>query len=112
MANESLRIRWRGVPRSPALEAFIDAEAARLIAWYPGFKVWSVTLEAFAPAGSPVCVSVEARGPQRQVIANSAHVDRSIALRDAFEAVFRRFERRVQRDRRTGRAHQKERLAA
>ena len=112
MANESLRIQWRGVPQSAASEAFIRAEAARLIAWYPGLKVWRVTLEPTGPPGSAACVSIEVRGPQSQVIATSAHADRAIALRDAFEAVFRKFERRVQRDRRRGRAHEMERLAA
>jgi ribosome-associated translation inhibitor RaiA len=112
MANESLRIQWRGLPQSPVLEAVIRAEAARLSAWYPGLKVWGVTLEPSCPSGSAACVSIEVRGPQSQVIANSAQTDRAIALRDAFEAVFRKFERRVRRDRRRGRAHENERLAA
>ena len=112
MANESLRIQWRGLPQSSVSEAFIRAEAARLTAWYPGLKVWRVTLEPSGPSGSAACVSIEVRGPQSQVIANSAHADRAIALRDAFEAVFRKFERRAQRDRRRGPANEKERLAA
>ena len=112
MANELVRIQWCGLPQSPVSEAFIRAEAERLTAWYPGLKVWRVTLQPSGPYDAAACVSIEVRGPQSQVIANSAHADRVIALREAFEAVFRRFERRVQRDRRKGPAHEKQRLAA
>ena len=112
MANDSLRIQCRGLQQSPASETFIRAEAARLTAWYPDLKVWRLTLEPSGPSGSVACVSIEVRGPHSQVIANSAHADQNLALRDVFQAMFRKFERRVQRDRRSRRAPEKERLAA
>jgi hypothetical protein len=112
---EALPIEWRGVERVGAVEALIRRESARLAAWSGSPKVWKVTIDAGPqrPAPDVVCVRVEVRAPERQVIVNRAHADARVAVRDAFDDVFRKFERRVLRDRRGSRALRlKEVLAA
>ena len=110
--DESVRIAWRGIAPQAAAEALARQEAARLAAWYPDLKVWQVVLEA---AGSPTeaaCASIEVRGWQRQVIVNRAHADARVALKEAFDALFRKFERRARPDRRATRPRNKELRAA
>ena len=111
--HESVRIAWRGIAPQAGAEALARQEAARLAAWYPELKVWQVVLEA--PGSSlptePVCASIEVRGGQRQVIVNRAHADARIALREAFDALFRKFERRARSDRRATRPRKELRAA-
>ena len=82
---------------------------------YPGLRVRRVTVEAPDrsrwPAG-PVCASVEVRGPERQVILNREHEDAVAAAREAFDALFRKFERRGRADRRASPAREKKLRAA
>jgi len=112
--DESLRIDWRGLAPQAGAETLARQEAARLAAWYPDLKVWRVALEAPGLRFSPgqVCASIEVRGWQRQVILNRAHADASIALREAFDALFRKFERRARSDRRAARPRKTELRAA
>jgi len=112
--DESLRIDWRGLAPHAGAEALARQEVARLAACYPDLKVWRVALEApgLRPSAEQVCASIEVRGWQRQVILNRAHTDASIALREAFDALFRKFERRAHSDRRATRPRNKELLAA
>jgi hypothetical protein len=109
-----IRIDWRGLPPQAGAEAFARQEAARLAASYPELSVWRVALEASAPgpASRQVCASVEVRGWQRQVILNRAHADASIALREVFAAIFRKFERRARSDRRAPPRSEKQLRAA
>ena len=103
-------IRWRTAKRLPPVEALVRQEAVRLFGFYPGLKVWRVDFEsipAAALAAASVCVTVEARARERQVIVNRAHVDAGIAVRGAFDALFRRFERRRAGDRRRGDAQER-----
>ena len=100
-------IRWRGGKRLMPAEALVRQEAARLFVFYPGLKVWRVDFESIpgsALAAASVGVTVEARARERQVIVNQQHGDPGIAVRRAFDALFRRFERRVAGDRRHGEA--------
>ena len=96
-------VEWRGLPRLAALDALARRESARLGTWSSNLHVRKVRIEArdrsLFPQGG-VCVGIEARGPERQVIVNRAHEDAGMALRDAFGAVFRSFDRRMNRDRR------------
>jgi len=112
--DEPLRIDWRGLAPQAGAEALARQEAARLAAWYPDLSVWRVALDAQgsrSPA-EQACASIEVRGWQRQVILNRAHADASIALREAFDALFRKFERRARTDRRATRPRKKELRAA
>lgn len=112
---KSVRIDWRGAAASGSLEALVQREAERLAAWSDSPKVWKVTIETSYPPRSlqePVCVRIEVRGPERQLIVNRAHADAAIAVRDAFGDVFRKLERRVVPDRRAYPARVKEALAA
>jgi hypothetical protein len=112
--GEFLRIEWRGLAPQAGAEALARHEAARLTAWYPDLRVWRVALQAPEPRSpaEQVCASIEVRGWQRQVILNRAHADANIALQEAFDAVFRKFERRVRVDRRATRPRKKELRAA
>ena len=114
-AQESLRIEWRGLVQSPGVEAFIRRQALRLAMIYPGLRVWRVTLEPSDrsrwPAGR-VCASVEVRGDERQVILSREHEDAVAAAREAFDALFRQFDRRGRADRRASPARGKELRAA
>ena len=111
----SVPIEWRGVAPAARLEALIRRESARLGGWSNCPHVWKVTIEAPDPPRSSrdqVCVRIEVRGAERQMIVNRAHADAGIALRDAFGDVFRKLERRVLRDRRAYPDRVKEALAA
>ena len=112
--DESFRIDWRGLAPQAGAEALARQEAARLVAWYPDLKIWRVALQASGscPPAEQVCASIEVRGWQRQVILNRAHADASFALREAFDALFRKFDRRVRADRRATRPRNKELRAA
>ena len=113
--QQPLRIEWRGLAQSPGVEAFIRQQAVRLAMIDPGLHVWRVTLEASDrsrwPAG-PVCASVEARGHERQVILNREREDSVAAAREAFDALFRKFDRRGRADRRASPAREKKLRAA
>jgi len=112
--GELLRIEWRGLAPEPGVETLARQEAARLTAWFPDLRVSRVAIEApgFRASSKQVCASIEVRGWQRQVILNRAHADASIALREAFDALFRKFERRARTDRRATRTRKKELRAA
>ena len=112
--DESVRIDWRGLAPQAGTEALVRQEAARLAAWYPDLTVRQVLLEASGSClpTEPVCASIEVRGWQRQVIVNRAHTDPRIALKEAFDALFRKFERRARPDRRATRPRNKELRAA
>ena len=103
MTTFRIRIEWLGLPRSPAVEALIRSEAARLETFAGKATVWKVRIHAPEHPHSlqdGICVSIEARAPERQVIVSRADADTGTALRDAFAALFRVFERRVLVDRR------------
>ena len=110
--DESFRIGWRGLAPPAGAEALARQEAARLAAWYPDLKVWQVVLEAADSPPAHVCASIEVRGWQRQVIVNRAHADGRVALKEGFDALFRKFERRACPDRRATRPRSKELRAA
>jgi hypothetical protein len=112
--GEFLRIEWRGLAPQAGAEALARREAARLTAWYPDLRVLRVGFEAPGARSSAqqVCASIEVRGWQRQVILNRAHADASTALREAFDAIFRKFDRRERSDRRASRPRKKELRAA
>ena len=102
-------IRWRSVKRLPSVETLIRQEAMQLLGFYPGLKVWRVDFESIAgsvPGEASVCVTVEARARERQVIVNREHAEAGAAVRGAFDALFRRFERRREGDRRRGEARE------
>jgi len=112
---ESFRIRWRGLPRSDALEAFLRANAAQLDAFHPGLTAWHVSVEA--PDRRPwqagqICVSIDVRAPQHQIIVNREHEEAGVALREAFDAVARKLEAVARRDRGMGAVPKKELQAA
>lgn len=99
----SFPIHWRTAKRLMPLEALIRQEAGRLFGFYSGLKVRRVDLESIPAseiAPSSVCVTVEARARQRQVFVSRAHEDAGVAVREAFDALFRGFERRQLVDRR------------
>lgn len=103
-------IRWRTAKHLSPMEALVRQEATRLFGFYPGLKVWRVDLESIAAstlAAASICVTVEARARERQVIVNRANADAGIAVRGAFDALFRRFERRRAGDRRRGEVKEK-----
>jgi len=113
--RESLRIRWRGLARSGAVEALIRAKAVQLDAFYPGLTACHVAIEAPDPRqchAGRICVSIDVRAPQHQVIVNREHVDAGVALREAFEAVARKLEALARRDRGIDRVPEKELQAA
>lgn len=95
--NRTIPIEWRGLSRSAEVEALIRREIARLEAFATKPTVWKVRLQAPEHPHSlqdEVCVSIEARAPERQVIISRADPDAGTALREAFAALFRAFERR------------------
>ena len=113
--QQPLRIEWRGLAQSPGVEALIRQQALRLAMTCPGLRVWRVMLEAPDRSRWPeglVCASVEVRGDQRQVILNREHEDAVAAAREAFDALFRKFDRRGRADRRASSARGKELRAA
>jgi len=112
--GELLRIEWRGLAPEAAVETLARQEAARLTAWFPDLGVARVAIEAQGLRTPPeqVCASIEVRGWQRQVILDRAHADAGLALRDAFDALFRKFERRARTDRRATRPRKRELRAA
>lgn len=112
--GELLRIEWRGLAREAAAETLARQEAARLTAWFPDLGGSRVAIEAQGLRTPPeqVCASIEVRGWQRQVILNRAHANASLALREAFDALFRKFERRERTDRRATRPRKRELRAA
>jgi len=113
--SEFLRIEWRGLAPQAGAEALARHEAARLTAWYPDLRVWRVALEAPDRLRWPAalgCASIEVRSSQRQVILNRAHADVGVALREAFDAIFHKFDRRERSDRRVSRPRGKKLLAA
>lgn len=113
--RESLRIRWRGVPRSGALETLIRANAAQLDASAPGLTACHVVVEASDRRHwqtGQICVSIDMRAPQHQIIVNREHDDASVALREAFDAVTRKLEALARRDRGIGSVPAKELQAA
>lgn len=108
-------IRWRTAERVLPVEPLVRQEAARVHAFYPGLKIWRVDIEsipssALAPAS--VCVTVEARASERQVIVSRDHADAAIAVRGVFDTLLRRYERRQGVDRRRGEAREKTQLRA
>jgi len=97
-------VEWHGVAPSARLEALIQREALRLSVWYAGrLKIWKIAIE---PPGGPrprrsrTCARIEVRGPELQFIVNRAHEDTATALHHAFHEVFRKFDRRIARERR------------
>jgi hypothetical protein len=103
MSGAATRIAWDGVPRSPEVEAQIRDQAALLAAIHPGVHVQRVTLESMDPQGSltgPVCVRLDVRAPERQLIVSREHEDAAGAVREGFEVILRAFERRNRSDRR------------
>ena len=101
--GRAITIEWRGRARSAAVEALIRSEARRLEAFASRPTVWKVRIHAPEHPHSlqdGICVSIEARAPERQAILSRADADTGIALREAFAALFRLFDRRLAIDRR------------
>ena len=102
---DSFPIRWRTGKRFIPVETLVRQEAARLFVAYPELKIRRVDFDSIPDselAAASVAVTVEARAPERQVIVNQQHADAGVAVRRAFDALFRRFDRRWGGDRRHG----------
>ena len=100
----AIPVEWRGLARSAAVEALIRSEATRLEAFASKPVVWKVRIHAPQHPHSlqdGICVSIEVRAPERQVIVARADPEAGTALREAFAALFRTFDRRLVVDRRT-----------
>jgi ribosome-associated translation inhibitor RaiA len=103
--QDSLRISWRGLPRSGALEAFIHARAAQLDVRYPFLTACHVVIEAPSPRHRQTgrnCVSIDVRALEHQIIVNREHDDAGSALREAFDGAARKLETVARRDRGMG----------
>ena len=103
--GRTIPIEWLGLARSAPVEALIRSEAARLETFASRPTVWKVRIQAPEHPHSlqdEICVSIEIRAPEQQVIVARADADTGTALREAFAALFRIFERRAMADRRAG----------
>ena len=103
-ADRTIPIEWRGLARSAAVEALIRSEAARLETFASQPAVWKVRIHAPEHPHSlqdGISVSIEVRASERQVIVSRADAEAGTALREAFAALFRDFERRGAHERRT-----------
>lgn len=106
---------FRGMGRSQAMEDRVQARIDKLVRWFPDLLSCRVAIEAdhhhhhkgnlyrvridVAVPGSELAVGREP--PQHQ-----AHADAYVAIRDAFDAITRRLEDRVRRQRGDVKHHQ------
>jgi hypothetical protein len=108
--SASPAIHWRNVAPAVPVERFIRNEASRLSRFYPGLRVHRV--DVAAAEGDSVHVGIQLRAPERQVIVNYEHAEVEVAVRKAFQELFRKFERRIGGDRRSNISGQKQLRAA
>ena len=104
-----LQITYRDMPHSDALDGRIREKAAKLEEFHQRVVSCRVTVEEIEKhkqRGKEFCVRLDIKVPQHEVAINrDHHKDVYVAMRDAFEAAYRKLEdiARVQREETRGR---------
>ncbi len=106
-------ITFRGMPHSPAMDERIRELTAKLEEMHP--RITSVhvivdELDRHHSQGNTFEVRIDVRAPQAEIIANrQRHGDPYVAMREAFDAVFRQMKETQERMRREVKVHRDER---
>jgi ribosome-associated translation inhibitor RaiA len=104
-----LQITYRDMPHSDALDAKIREKAAKLDEFHHQVISCRVTVEAIdrhSHRGNEYCIRLDIKVPQHEIAINrDHHEDVYVALRDAFNAAYRKLEDTVRVQRNEVKAH-------
>lgn len=104
MSLYPVKISFRGISRSEALETFIRRKAEKLDRFHDRIQSCQISIEvpeAHAQKGGLYRIAITVKVPGRTLLANRgpgdahAHEDAYVALRDAFDAIARQLEDEV-----------------